>query len=196
MAVALDLIGSFMVAAFAILLGLGMNVSIGEHLQSSVTILDVQEGLNNAVEILETDFRKIGYGVIDPRKAVEISQPTHIRFQADIDRDGVVDHVDVSLVPYVTGDGDTLGALVRQINNEMPTVIATEVLDFTLSYLTQAGAPADTTVKSQIWIIESTLRIRSPYKVADQVAGSERMTEVQGFWRQSRLASRNLKRHG
>ena len=196
MAIVLDLIGSFIIAAFAILLGLRMNVTISEHLLSSVTILNVQEGLENAVEILETDFRKIGYGVTDPRTAIEISQPTHIRFQADIDRDGTIDHVDLRLVSYVNDYGETLGALVRQINSESPNVIATEVMDFSLRYLTQGGTAADTAVKSQIWIIESTLRIKSPYKVADQVMGSDRMTEVQGFWRQTRLASRNLKRHG
>jgi hypothetical protein len=196
MAIVLDLIGSFIVAAFAILLGLRMNVTISEHLLSSTTILNVQEGLDNAVETLETDFRKIGYGVTDPRMAIEISQPTHIRFKADMDRNGTVDHVDLRLVSYMNDYGDTLGALVRQINSEMPIVIAGEVMDFSLSYLTQGGTPADTTVKSQIWIIESTLRIKSPYKVTDQVVGSDRMKEVEGFWRQTRLASRNLKRHG
>jgi hypothetical protein len=51
-------------------------------------------------------------------------------------------------------------------------------------------------VKSEIWVVETSLKVTSPYKVADVVQGNERMVDVEGFWRQTRLASRNLKRHG
>jgi hypothetical protein len=40
------------------------------------------------------------------------------------------------------------------------------------------------------------VKVRSPYRVADAIKGSEVSREVEGFWRQTRLASRNLKRHG
>jgi hypothetical protein len=196
MSVVLDLIGSLVVAAAVILFGLRLNSNISDHLQASVATLNVQEGLVDAVRSIETDFRKIGYGVVDPKTAIDISQPGCIRFKADIDRNGTVDEVSWFLVQNPTAGGDTSNYIYRQINSDSPLLVVTDVREFTLRYLKEDGTPADTTVKSQIWIVETTMRVKSPYKVADQVKGNEVMNEVEGFWRQTRLASRNLKRHG
>jgi hypothetical protein len=179
-----------------ILFGLRLNENISDHLQTSMATLNVQEGLVDAIRTIETDFRKIGYGLVDPKTAVEVSQPDHIRFQADIDRDGTIDRVSWQLVQLLVTGADTARVLYRQVNNDAPLLIATNVEEFRLRYLKQDGLSADTTVKGQIWIIETTLRVKSPYKVADMVQGNAKMTEVEGFWRQTRLASRNLKRHG
>jgi len=50
-----------------------------------------------------------------------------------------------------------------------------------------------------IYIIETTLQVESPYRVQDQVITDqsyEDMGYATAFWRQTRLASRNIKRHG
>ena len=50
-----------------------------------------------------------------------------------------------------------------------------------------------------IHIIELTLQVESPYKVQDQVITDlsyEDMGYAVAFWRQTRLASRNIRRHG
>jgi hypothetical protein len=196
MSIVIDLLGSIMIAAAVILFGLRLNENISDHLQTSMATLNVQEGLVESIRTIETDFRKIGYGLVDPKTAVEVSQPGHIRFKADIDRNGSIDRVSWQLVQLPVVGTDTMRVLYRQVNTDLPLLIATDVQDFRLRYLRQDGLPADTSVKSQIWIIETTLRVKSPYKVADMVKGNAQMTEVEGFWRQTRLASRNLKRHG
>jgi len=48
------------------------------------------------------------------------------------------------------------------------------------------------------WIIETTLKVESPYKVQNQVNQEQSYADMgyaAAFWRQTRLASRNIKRH-
>ncbi|HEX9658041.1 MAG TPA: hypothetical protein VGB89_14130 [Bacteroidota bacterium] len=195
MSVMLDLIGSTIIGAYVILMGIQLNTNIIAHTDSSNANLNVQESLVNVVRTIEYDFRKIGYGVVDPKMSIEISSPTAIRFQGDIDRDGTIDKIAWFIAPYKNGT-DTVFALFRRVNTQTPLVMSIGVKDFNLRYLRENGTPADTTAKSQIWIIETTLNVESPYEVADDILGYDKMSTIKGFWRQTRLASRNIKRHG
>jgi hypothetical protein len=196
MSIMLDLIGSVIIGAYVLLMGMRLNSNIGDHVQLSMVTLNLQEGLVDAVRTMESDFRKIGYGALDPRTALEITQSDHIRFKADINRDGMIERVDWAWEKRVGATGDTTMELTRQVSGEPPMMVLSDVTSFRLEYLTETGEPADTAAKGQIQVIQTALKIRSPYKVADLIKGSEEMKEVEGFWRQTRLASRNLKRHG
>jgi hypothetical protein len=79
------------------------------------------------------------------------------------------------------------------------------VTDFHLKYLDQDGAEISGTYPvpgadlRRIWIIETTMMVESPYKVQDQVNPEKTYAEMgyaAAFWRQTRLASRNIRRHG
>jgi hypothetical protein len=66
-----------------------------------------------------------------------------------------------------------------------------------MRFLNQDGGPPAS--MGAIYIIETTLQVESPYKVQDQVITDqsyEDMGYATAFWRQTRLASRNIKRHG
>jgi len=196
MSVLLDIIGSVIIGAYVLLMGIRLNSNINDHVQASIVTLNLQETLVDAVRTMESDFRKIGYGTIDPRTALEVTQPDHIRFKSDLNRDGFIEHVDWAWQKVVDASGDTTLELIRHVSGEAPMLILSDVTSFRLEYFTETGAPADTTAKGQIMEIQTAVKIRSPFKVADAIKGSEEMKEVEGFWRQTRLASRNLKRHG
>ena len=195
MSVMLDLIGSIVISSYVILMGLQLNANIAGSSDATKANLNVQESLVDIVRSIESDFRKIGYNVADPKTSIAIMQSNHLRFRGDIDNDGAVDSVDWYVgAPLTTLPNDSIRILYRQVNNGTPVGTALGVTEFKLAYLTEAGKVA--TVPSQVWIIETTLRVESPYTVADQIKGYEAMDYAKGFWRQTRLASRNVKRHG
>jgi len=198
MTVFLDLIGSVVIASFVILLGLRLNQGITGSSNASKANLNVQESMVDIVRTIEYDFRKIGYNLKDPKTAIAVADSDHIRYRADIDRDGVIDSVDWFLGPKLTSFANpNVRVLYRQVNGGTPVGAALGVTDFKLKYLNQdGGVPISL---NQIWIIETTLKVESPYKVQDQIITDqsyENMGYAAAFWRQTRLASRNIKRHG
>jgi hypothetical protein len=192
----IDIIGSILIAGCVILTGLSLNQIVADQAYAASAHLDVQQSLEESITAMESDFRKIGYGTLDPTTAILVSQPHLIAFQADIDRDGTLDVIQWQFIQKNHGAGDTMGILTRSVNGGTPLPCASNVEMFTLRYLREDGTPADTTAKGQIWVVETTMAVKGPYKVVDQVQQSDRMDEARGFWRQTRLASRNIKRHG
>jgi hypothetical protein len=198
MSVALDLIGSIVIAGFVILIGLQVNQTIAGNADASTANLNVQESMVEIVQSIEYDFRKMGYGVPEGVPALIDTGDTRISFRADIDNNGVVDVIEWYTGPVITGlPNPNIRVLYRRVNGGKPVGAALGVTDFRLRYLNQdGGAPVSITA---IYIIEVTLQVESPYKVQDQIITDqsyEEMGYAVAFWRQTRLASRNIKRHG
>lgn len=206
MSVILDLIGSIVIAGVVILMGLRFNDTIIGASHASKAGLNVQESLVDIVQSIEYDFRKIGYGVPNAAASIALADSEHLRFRADVVNgvgepkpDGVVDSVDWYIGPPVHRfPNDNVRVLYRRVNSGTAVGAAgLGVAQFKLKYLDQDGQP--TNVLSRIWIIETTLRVESIYKVQDQVLRDQdyaSMGFAASFWRQTRLASRNIKRHG
>jgi hypothetical protein len=206
MSVMIDLIGSVVIAGLVMLMGMRFNQTIVEASHASKAGLNVQESLVDIVQTIEYDFRKIGYGLVDPKDAVVLADSERVRFRADmVDAagrprpDGIIDSVEWYVGPKIHRfPNDSVRVLYRRVNGGTPVGAAgLGVTQFKLRYLDQDGSP--TNVLSRIWIIETTLRVESIYKVQDQVKRDEdyaRMGFAAAFWRQTRLASRNIKRHG
>jgi hypothetical protein len=198
MSIVLDLIGSIVIASFVILMGLRLNQSISGNADASKANLNVQESLVDIVRTIEYDFRKIGYNVPDPQNSIVIADSNRVKFRADINRDGVIDTVEWYVTAPIGGfPNPNIRKLYRRVNGGTPVGAALGVTQFGLKYLNQDGGPA--MFNSQIWIIEMTLKIESPYKVQDEVIidqSYQDMGYAAAFWRQTRLASRNIKRHG
>lgn len=208
MSIILDLIGSVVLAGFVILLGLRLNQAIVGTTDTTTANLNVQESLVDLVKTIEYDFRKIGYKVADPKTSILFADSTTLRFNSDIDNNGTMDVIAWSVGPPLTHlPNPNVRGLYRAVNGA-PAVAAPGlgVTEFKLKYLDQDGVPVATTYPipaselSRIWIIETTLRVESPYRVADPLLGSDQTYEEMGFaaafWRQTRLASRNISRHG
>jgi hypothetical protein len=186
-----------MIAGFVLLMGLRLNAGIVGSTDSSMANLNVQESMVDIVKTIEYDFRKMGYGLADPKFAIALADTDHLRFRADMDRDGDIDSVDWYTGPPLTSYANpNVRVLYRRVNMGTPVGAALGVTQFRLRYLTQDGVP--TAVLSQMWIIETTLRVESPYRVPDQINTEQSYDEMgyaAAFWRQTRLASRNIKRH-
>lgn len=198
MSIILDLIGSVVIASFVILMGLRLNQSISGSADASAADLTVQESLVDIVRSIEYDFRKIGYNVPDPQNSIIRDDSDHVTFRADMDRDGVIDTVEWYVSAPIGGfPNPNIRILYRRVNGGPPVGAALGVTQFSLRYLTQDGGPI--MFLSQIWIIEMTLQVQSPYRVQDAVLIDQSYNDMgyaAAFWRQTRLASRNIKRHG
>lgn len=198
MSIVLDLIGSIVIASFVILMGLRLNQSISGNADASKANLNVQESLVDIVRTIEYDFRKIGYNVPDPQNSIVVNDSNRIVFRADMNRDGVIDTVEWYVTNPIGGfPNPNIRKLYRRISGGTPVGAALGVTQFKLKYLNQDGGTA--AFKSQIWIIEMTLKVESPYKVQDAVITDQSYQDMgyaAAFWRQTRLASRNIKRHG
>jgi len=198
MSIMLDLIGSVVIAAFVILIGLRLNQTIAGNSDASSANVNVQESMVDIVRSIEYDFRKIGYGVPEGQNAIIDTGLTSITFKSDIDNDGTLDVVEWYTGPPITGfPNDSVRVLYRRVNGGTPVGAALGVTGFRLKYLNQDGAPAQSL--GSIYIIETTLQVESPYKVQDQVITDQSYEDMRyavAFWRQTRLASRNIKRHG
>lgn len=200
MSVMLDLIGSMIIAGFVILMGLRLNETISGSADSSMAGLNVQQSMSDIVQDLESDFRKIGYSVADPRRSIAIADTGHVKFYSDLYRTGTVDSVEWFIGPPLTTlPNPNIRVLYRKFNDEDALGAAgLGVTQFYLRYFNAQGDtihPLDASRYSQIWTIEISLRVESPYKVQDAV-NTDQTGFAAAFWRQTRLSSRNIKRHG
>lgn len=203
MAVMLDLIGSVILAGFVMLMGLRMNANMSDSNTSFKTDVIVQESLVSLVQSVEYDFRKMGYAVDDPTQVILRADSTYISFRGDIDDNGVIDTVDWYLGSYITSTSNPNDRILYRkivpppVSGSSVTGSVPGVTKFSLKYLKQDGIP--TAMLSQIWIVETTLRVESPWTVYDRAVMDQSYKQwgySAAFWRQTRLASRNLKRHG
>lgn len=194
MSIILDLISSVIVAGYVIFLGLRMNMNMNATMDATSTNLNVQEAMVNTVGMVESDFKKIGYALTDPRNAVAIADSNRIRFRSDMNRNGTIDSVEWYVgTPLAKYTDRQVRILYRRYNTQTPTVAAVGITTFRLKYLDQDGTVTNTL--TNISMIEITLAISSLYKVADQVK-PDTLGYVTTLWRKGLLSTRNMKRHG
>ena len=201
MAVIIDIIAASVMAGFVTLLGLRVNMNIVNSHDSYSADVVVQESLVSLVQSIEYDFRKMGYRVEDPTQVILRADSNYISFRGDIDDNTVVDTVDWYLGGSVTSTPNPKDRLlVRKFRSGTTTMVSSAlpgVTVFSLKYLNHKTQPPISL--GQIWIVETTLRIESPWKVQDRSVEEQSYglwSYSAAFWRQTRLASRNLKRHG
>lgn len=164
----------------------------------------VQELLTNTAQLVEGEFRNMGYGVPEREPSIRHADLTAVSFLTDIDRDGTVDTVKYSL-------GDTLELadteneldrfLKRQVNNG-PVMNVGAVTVFRLAYLTREGTllplPVALNRLPEINMVEVTMEVQNPYapsREAGMVRSGERNALYSSsLWQQTRLASQNTRR--
>jgi hypothetical protein len=203
MAVVLDIVGSMLIAGFVLMMGVKMNSTMVNSRDSFNADVIVQENMVSLVQSIEFDFRKMGYMVDDPTTVIEVADTSHIRFVGDVNDDGIIDTVDWSLGgPVASSPNPNDRLLLRTVSPSAAmggaSVIGIPgITEFKLRYLNQEGHPAIT--KGQIWLVETTIRLESPWKTQNRGVLDQTYDDwgySAAFWRQTRLASRNLKRHG
>jgi hypothetical protein len=166
----------------------------------------VQQTLVSVVQIVEGEIRNMGYGCPDSLGATVIdAQDSAIGFLEDIGLDGTIDTIRYFTGPVseLTGtQNDSDRFLYRKINNSPKNAIGV-VTRFQLRYFSQGQAdtlvpPVPSGDLISIKIVEITLEVQNPYALyrhQSQVAPGERNALYSSsMWRQTRLASQNLRR--
>ena len=220
-AVLLDIIGSTIIGGILLLTLFRMNDTATKNTYNFSGELTLQENLVATVEVLEYDFRKIGY-CEDPlalpkpeQNAIRYADESEIKFLTDLmigpdydEGDGVID-----TITYFLGDASELSGtpnpndrMLYRVINGVPTGVNLGVTYFKIRYFRDSSTASGSTTLAEI-LPSSLPKIYVPgtptgitalqidIKVENTASYDEANNPFrQAFWRQIRLSSRNLKR--
>lgn len=102
MSTLLDLIGSSFIGGMILLLVLKMNLFISNASMASDNELKLQQNAKTLAEILNNDFRKIGYKY--DGTSILTAEEEHIKFVGDLQRPGQTGYGVVDTVEYFVKD--------------------------------------------------------------------------------------------
>ncbi len=193
--VILDILGSIVISGLLMLILMRLNDATIENTYTSSGDLTGQQNLTTVVQIIEHDFRKIGYcadweKIPDPSKAILYADKNRIKFLTDDNNSSNLD----TMVYYIGPTSELKDTpnprdryLYRLINNEPPRSASMGITQFELKYFDVFGnaIPFPITVPGEIHTIEINLTVE------DAAAYDDKYNTV--FWRQIRLAARNLR---
>lgn len=214
--VVLDLIASSITFGTLLLMAIRLNGSVSESSQMYNGDLIVQSNIITAIQMIEYDFRKIGYckdptQIPDPSKAIILADSNRIKFYTDVatagnpDGDGIKD-----IVYYYLGPTSELSMtpnprdriLYRVVNNQSPKGANLGITLFDLKFFAANGTPFDDTLTFPISAAQlgSISAMQITIQVENLAATTLRYNTARfdnqystAFWRQVRLISRNLK---
>jgi len=208
--VVLDLIASSLTFGTLLLMAIRLNGTVSESIQMYNGDLLVQSNIITVVNMIEYDFRKIGYcadpsQLPDPTQAIILADSNRIKFYTDLaapgypNGDGIKD-----IVYYYLGPTSELSAtpnpndriLYRVVNNAPPKGANLGVTQFSLLYFSAFGDTLHFPITNpgQIWAMQITVQVEN--SAADSLRYNTAKFDTQysqAFWRQVRLASMNLK---
>ena len=192
----IDLVASIIIGGMmvGIMLKLNGNAAQNVYLNSGEVIC--QQNLVNQAQILETDFRRIGYcsdytNIQDPTKVFLAADTASIKFIADINTDGKMD-----TIYYYLGLASALSAtanprdkiLYRSVNGVVPTGSDAGITRFYLVYFDYNGdtihCPVTAANLPLITDIELNMNIENT--TIDN-------SQIYAYWRQERLSVPNIK---
>jgi len=192
--VILDIIGSIIIAGILMLSIFRVNNSSTEDLYKGTGNLVAQTNLATVVQILETDFRRIGYcadwkKIPVPTEAILNADSAGIRYLTDVDKDGNVDTMyyyfdPLTDIPGTPNPRDRF--LYRVVNGETPVGVNLGVTQFSLEYFNALGSKLSFPISDPREIFTMQIDIT----VEDVAAYDEKYQTI--FWRQIRMAARNL----
>ncbi|HEX2869035.1 MAG TPA: hypothetical protein VHO03_18485 [Ignavibacteriales bacterium] len=192
----IDIFGSTIIGGLLFLTLLRLNDAATQNTYTFGGELEVQQNLVATVQLLEYDFRKIGYckdytKIPIPSKAIIAADSTSITFLSDVaPEDGIVD-----TVKYYLGPASELTAtpnprdrmLYRVINNATPRGSNLGVVEFRLTYFNALGDTIQfpVIVPGEIYTMQIDIKCENTSAYDRQYSNA--------FWRQIRLAARNIR---
>ncbi len=192
--VMLDILGSVIIGGILLLSMANLNEKSTENLYRGSTNLAAQTNLATIVQILETDFRKIGYcadwqQIPTPTEAILYADSVSIRYLTDVQSDGIVDtmfyYIDHSTdIPETPNPRDRY--MYRVINNEAPVGVNLGVTQFKMTFFNALGTELTFPLADPREIYTMQIDI----SVEDVAAYNQEYQTI--FWRQIRMAARNL----
>ena len=208
--VIMDIIGSFMLFGWLLLMTIRVGNANSENMQTYGGELLVQENLVEVTRLLEYDFRKIGFcmepnRIPDPTRAIVLADSNRLKFLTDVDLtgtgpDGIVDSIYYYLGPTseltsTTNPRDRI--LYRLVNNETPKGSNLGVTSFRFLYFDAQGNPIGLPITGpnlqRIQTIQISLIVENV--VAGELVETAPINTQysSAFWQQMRLSSRNYR---
>lgn len=191
----LDILGSVIIGGVMMTIAYRLSDTITERTYNNSGELTIQQNLATAAQIIEYDFRKIGYCknwnlIPDPTKALLYADTSEIKFYTDIDDNGTVDSIHYYLGPTseLTGSGNPRDRLLYRVLNNEPHRSAN--LGITQFYLVFFDALGDT-LTPPIGVNGGVTSIEINLTVESTDAYDQKYSKA--FWRQIRMVSRNLR---
>jgi len=191
----LDILGSTIVGGMLLMILLRLNNAAVQNTYVYGGDLITQQDLVAVVDLIEYDFRKIGYckdwkKIPDPSKSIIAATDSSITYLTDDNNDGVVD-----TMHYYTGPVSELSQtpnprdrlLYRVLNSEPAKSANMGITQFKMTYYDALGNKLNfpITVPSAIYTMQIDITVENSSAYAEQYSSA--------FWRQIRLAARNLK---
>ena len=167
----LDIVGSIVIGGIVILILTNINVSISAAATDNLYAGVMQRELTSATDLIEHDFYKIGYR--NPGTNIVNADSNGIKFNADIDNDGVPDEMNYFLgdKKSFTGTSNPNDFLLTRVKNKETPAASIPVVDFKLTYYDSLGQKIDYTLLSSQPERDKvkTLRIRIKCESADMI---------------------------
>lgn len=189
-----DLIGSVIIGGVLLITLIKINDSATRNTYGFTGELVVQENLVTTVEVLEYDFRKIGYcedpfAIPNTKRAILYADSTDITYLTDVDFDGIPDTMRYYLGPtselsHTPNPNDRM--LYQEINGDRAGVN----LGITLFKLKYFGALGEELSLPRSFPPTGIFSMQIDIRIENTSAYDEEYRYA--FWRQIRLASRNL----
>ncbi len=205
MAIVLDILISMTIGSILLMSITNAGHVINESSQLMNDQVVVQKMLISNAQLVEGEFRNMGMGVPEADATVLAAYDTAITFLSDLDRDGTPEQMKYWVGPVgelaaTQNNQDRL--LHRQVNNGAVAAVGA-VTRFTLKYFSQGLmdtllSPVVAGDLEMIKVVEITMEVQNPAALyrdkRDVQAGQRDAMFSSSLWRQTRLASQNLKR--
>lgn len=204
MASIIDIIASMLFGSMLFMIVLTSNEIASETQSVYSGDMLVQEMLTSTVQLMEGEFRNMGYGIPQHQRTILAADTSQIKFLTDANRVGAVDTVTYSL-GSISELSETMNELdrflYRKVNTDPPMRVGV-VTVFRLTYYTQSGellsSPVPSDRLTEIFSVELSVEVQNPYapaRIASMVQSGERNALYSSsLWQQTRLASQNLRR--
>jgi hypothetical protein len=208
MAAILDIVGSFLLGGAILMIILTATNIAGENQSTYHGDMMVQEIMRTTAQMVEGEFRNMGFGVPEADVTIIRGDSTHIAFLIALAHSGSgTDPIDT--VHYYIGSTDELLStpneldryLIREVNSRPATRVGV-VTTFRLRYFARSGEllplPVPQDRVSEIYVVEVTLEVQNPSAVLRSDGkvgpGERRALYSSSLWQQARLASQNSRR--
>jgi hypothetical protein len=205
MASLMDIIYSVLFGGTLFIIVLNANDIAAENQSTFHGDMLVQQMLTSTAQLVEGEFRNMGFGMPEHAVTVRSADTSSIAFLCDLGRDGGF----IDTVRYSLGPTSELAAtpneldrnLYRSVNGAQRQIVGV-VTTFHLQYYTHAGDLLPTPVASdrlsEIHVVEVTMEVQNSAALArnsTQVKDGERSALYSSsLWQQTRLASQNSRR--
>lgn len=191
----IDILGSIIIGGILMIIAWRLSDAATEKTYNNSGELALQQNLATVAQILEWDFRKIGYcadwnKLPDPTKAILYADTSAIKFLTDVDADGNLDSIYYYLGPtseLSETENSRDKILYRVENDETPAPSNLGITRFYMVYFDALGDSIHLPVANYGLIASIEINV-----VVENVAAYDEKYSS-AYWRQIRMVARNLK---